>query len=32
MITAVIDERWRLSDVRRRLEARAARRGRPPPP
>ncbi|MEN1971768.1 YihY/virulence factor BrkB family protein [Luteimonas sp. MJ204] len=27
MITAVIDERWRLSDVRRRLEARAARRG-----
>ena len=31
MITAVIDERWRLSDVRQRLEARAARRGMPPP-
>ena len=26
MITAVIDERWRLGDVRRRLEERAARR------
>ncbi|HEY4530159.1 MAG TPA: YihY/virulence factor BrkB family protein [Luteimonas sp.] len=31
MITAVIDERWRLSDVRKRLDARAARRGMPPP-
>ena len=29
MITAVIDERWRFSDVRRRLEERAQRRGRP---
>ena len=28
MITAVIDERWRFSDVRRRLRERAARRGR----
>jgi len=31
MITAVVDERWRFSDVRRRLEARAARRSRPRP-
>lgn len=31
MITAVIDERWRFSDVRRRLEERAARRDRPAP-
>ena len=31
MITAVIDERWRLGDVRRRLEERAARRHRPAP-
>lgn len=31
MITAVIDERWRLWDVQRRLEARAARRHRPAP-
>src|SRR5690606_13098271 len=32
MITAVIDERWRFGDVRRRLEERARRRGQPPPP
>ena len=31
MITAVIDERWRFSDVRRRLEERAARRHGPAP-
>ena len=31
MITAVIDERWRLGNVRRRLDQRAARRGQPPP-
>src|SRR5690606_28116203 len=31
MITAVIDERWRFSDVRRRLEERAARRAQGTP-
>lgn len=31
MITAVIDERWRFSDVHRRLEERAARRQRGAP-